>query len=169
MTQASGRDTFVPLAFAPGVAFQFDWNEDRAVLAGERVKLQVAHTELSHSKAFIVRAYLLQAARRPRTARLMPKFSVSRSVPYTAEQVLAIARDVARYKESLQLVKRYVVHRTGLASTQVGRGALLAKCQDRLDLRTVFMPCKPWERTRSDTWERMELASSIFPSAIYYS
>lgn len=39
----------------------------------------------------------------------MPKFSVSRSVPYTSEQVFAIARDVARYKEFLPLVKRSIV------------------------------------------------------------
>ena len=39
----------------------------------------------------------------------MPKFSVSRSVPYTADQVFAIARDVARYKEFLPLVKRSIV------------------------------------------------------------
>ena len=58
--QTSGRGTFVPLVFAPGEAFQFDWSEDWAVLGGERVKLQVAHTKLSHSRAFIVRAYPLQ-------------------------------------------------------------------------------------------------------------
>ena len=58
--QTSGRGTFVPLAFAPGEAFQLDWSEDWAVLGDERVKLQVAHTKLSHSKAFIVRAYLPQ-------------------------------------------------------------------------------------------------------------
>ena len=56
----SGRGTFVPLAFAPGEAFQFDWSEDWALLGGERTKLQVAHTKLSHSRAFTVRAYLLQ-------------------------------------------------------------------------------------------------------------
>ena len=39
----------------------------------------------------------------------MPQFSVTRSVPYTAEQVFAIARDVARYKEFLPLVKRSLV------------------------------------------------------------
>lgn len=39
----------------------------------------------------------------------MPQFSVSRSVPYTAEQVFAIARDVAHYKDFLPLVKRSVV------------------------------------------------------------
>ena len=58
--QTSGRGTFVPLVFAPGEAFQFDWSEDWAVLGGERVKLQVAHTKLSHSRAFIIRGYLLQ-------------------------------------------------------------------------------------------------------------
>ena len=58
--QASGRGTYVPLVFQPGEAFQFDWSEDWAILGGERVKLQAAHTKLSHSKAFIVRAYPLQ-------------------------------------------------------------------------------------------------------------
>jgi transposase len=58
--QTSGRGTFVPLAFQPGEAFQFDWSEDWAVLGGERTKLQVAHFKLSHSRAFLVRAYLLQ-------------------------------------------------------------------------------------------------------------
>jgi transposase len=58
--QTSGRGTFVPLVFAAGDAFQFDWSEDWALLGGERVKLQVAHTKLSHSRAFIVRAYPLQ-------------------------------------------------------------------------------------------------------------
>src|SRR3546814_3794956 len=58
--QMSGRGTFVPLSFAPGEAFQFDWSEDWAILDGVRTKLQVAHFKLSHSRAFTVRAYLLQ-------------------------------------------------------------------------------------------------------------
>jgi transposase len=56
----TGRGTFVPLVFEPGEAFQFDWSEDWAIVCGERVKLQVAHIKLSHSRAFLVRAYLLQ-------------------------------------------------------------------------------------------------------------
>lgn len=56
----SGRGVYVPLVFQPGEAFQFDWSEDWAVIGGERVKLQVAHTKLSHSKAFTVRGYPLQ-------------------------------------------------------------------------------------------------------------
>ena len=51
---------FVPLAFMPGEAFQFDWSEDWAVIAGERTKLQVAHFKLSYSRASVLRAYPLQ-------------------------------------------------------------------------------------------------------------
>jgi len=58
--QTTGRGTYVPLVFQPGDAFQFDWSEDWATVGGERIKLQVAHTKLSHSRAFLVRAYPLQ-------------------------------------------------------------------------------------------------------------
>jgi transposase len=58
--QTTGRGVFVPLAFQAGEAFQFDWSEDWAILGGERTKLQVAHCKLSHSRAFILRAYPLQ-------------------------------------------------------------------------------------------------------------
>ena len=58
--QTVGRGAFVPLVFQPGEAFQFDWSEDWAIIGGERIKLQVAHIKLSYSRAFLVRAYLLQ-------------------------------------------------------------------------------------------------------------
>lgn len=50
----------MPLVVAAGDAFQFDWSEDFAILSGKQTKLQVAHTKLSHSRAFIVRAFPLQ-------------------------------------------------------------------------------------------------------------
>jgi transposase len=55
--RTTGRGVFVPLAFSTGEAFQFDWSEDWAIIAGERTKLQVAHFKLSYSRAFFVRAY----------------------------------------------------------------------------------------------------------------
>jgi len=58
--RTSGHGTFIPLRFAEGEAFQFDWSEDWAIIAGERTKLQVAQFKLSHSRAFFLRAYLLQ-------------------------------------------------------------------------------------------------------------
>ena len=56
----ASRAAFVPLVFAPGEAFQFDWSEDWAVIGGERRKLMVAHFKLSYSRAFILRAYPMQ-------------------------------------------------------------------------------------------------------------
>jgi transposase len=53
----AGGGTFVPLVFAPGEAFQFDWSEDWAVIGGERMKFKVAHFKLAHSRAFTLRAY----------------------------------------------------------------------------------------------------------------
>lgn len=50
----------MPLHFDPGDAFQFDWSEDFAVPGGEGTKLQMAHIKLSHSRAFLLRAYPLQ-------------------------------------------------------------------------------------------------------------
>src|SRR3546814_18411242 len=61
--RSTRTDTLFPYATlfrSPGEAFQFDWSEDWAILDGVRTKLQVAHFKLSHSRAFTVRAYLLQ-------------------------------------------------------------------------------------------------------------
>ncbi len=58
--KTAGKRAYVPLVFAAGEAFQFDWSEDWAFIGGERVKLQVAQFKLSHSRAFFLRAYLLQ-------------------------------------------------------------------------------------------------------------
>ncbi len=56
----ASRGTYVPLIFAPGEAFQFDWSEDYAVLGGQSTKLQIAQFKLSHSRGFYLRAYFLQ-------------------------------------------------------------------------------------------------------------
>ena len=58
--KVAGRGTFVPLRFAPGEAFQFDWSEDVAVIGGEKTKVMVAQFKLCYSRAFMLRAYPLQ-------------------------------------------------------------------------------------------------------------
>ena len=58
--RGSRQQAFIPLIFSAGDAFQFDWSEEWAVIDGTRIKLQVAHTRLCHSRAFIVRAYRQQ-------------------------------------------------------------------------------------------------------------
>ncbi|PWC52404.1 transposase [Azospirillum sp. TSH7] len=48
---------FVPLTFAPGEAYQFDWAEDWVILDGVTTKVQVAHVRLCHSRMPFVRVY----------------------------------------------------------------------------------------------------------------
>ncbi|MDE1226137.1 IS21 family transposase [Vibrio aestuarianus] len=57
----ASKRTYMPLEFAPGEAFQFDWGENWAYINGHKTKLQVAHFKLSHSRAFLLRAYYSQS------------------------------------------------------------------------------------------------------------
>lgn len=41
---------FVPLTFAPGEAYQFDWSHEWVVMGGVTTKVKVAHIRLSHSR-----------------------------------------------------------------------------------------------------------------------
>jgi hypothetical protein len=49
-------DTFVPLTFAPGEAYQFDGSQEIVVLSGAMVTLKVADVRLCHSRMMFVRA-----------------------------------------------------------------------------------------------------------------
>jgi transposase len=48
---------FVPLSFAPGEAYQFDWSHEIVLLNGVTVTVKVAHMRLCHSRMMLVRAY----------------------------------------------------------------------------------------------------------------
>src|SRR5271155_4890776 len=48
---------YVPLSFAPGEAYQFDWSHEIVVLSGVTVTLKVAHVRLCHSRMMFARAY----------------------------------------------------------------------------------------------------------------
>ena len=50
-------EAFVPLSFAPGEAYQFDWSHEIVVLGGVTTKVKVAHVRLCHSRMAFVRAY----------------------------------------------------------------------------------------------------------------
>jgi transposase len=49
--------TYVPLSFAPGEAYQFDWSQEVVLLSGVTVTVKVAHVRLCHSRMLFVRAY----------------------------------------------------------------------------------------------------------------
>ncbi len=57
----AAKHAYVPLKFAPGEAFQFDWSEDWVKINGVSTKLQIAHFKLSYSRAYFMRAYLTQS------------------------------------------------------------------------------------------------------------
>jgi transposase len=52
---------FVPLSFASGEAYQFDWSHEVAVIDGVVTKVKVAQVRLCHSRMPFVRAYLREA------------------------------------------------------------------------------------------------------------
>lgn len=58
--QTVSKQVYVPLQFAPGEAFQFDWGENWVSIGGKKVKVQVAHFKLCHSKVSYQRAYWTQ-------------------------------------------------------------------------------------------------------------
>jgi transposase len=55
---------FIPLVFAPGEAYQFDWSYETVELAGVTTPVKVAHLRLCHSRVFFVTAYLREAQER---------------------------------------------------------------------------------------------------------
>jgi transposase len=48
---------FVPMSFAPGEAYQFDWSHETITHQGLPVVIKAAHMKLSHSRMPFVRAY----------------------------------------------------------------------------------------------------------------
>lgn len=48
---------YVPLSFAPGEAYQFDWSHQVVLLSGTTVIVKVSHVRLCHSRMLFVRAY----------------------------------------------------------------------------------------------------------------
>ena len=48
---------FVPLSFAPGEAYQFDWSHEIVLMNGVTVTVKVAHLRLCHSRMMFIRAY----------------------------------------------------------------------------------------------------------------
>jgi transposase len=50
-------NAYVPLSFAPGEAYQFDWSHEIVVMDGVTTTVKVAHVRLCHSRMMLARAY----------------------------------------------------------------------------------------------------------------
>ncbi len=56
--QSTGvANAFVPLVFAPGEAYQFDWSHEFVVIGGVTTKIKLAHHRLCHSRMRFLVAY----------------------------------------------------------------------------------------------------------------
>ena len=53
----AATDAYVPLTFAPGEAYQFDWSHEIVLLGGITTPIKVAHVRLCHSRVPFLRAY----------------------------------------------------------------------------------------------------------------
>ena len=54
-------DAYVPLYYAPGEAYQFDWSHEVVLIGGVTVTVKVAHVRLCHSRMMFARAYMRES------------------------------------------------------------------------------------------------------------
>src|SRR5690606_129113 len=58
---AMTAEAYVPLYYAPGEAYQFDWSHEVVLISGVTVTVKVAHVRLCHSRMMFVRAYMRES------------------------------------------------------------------------------------------------------------
>lgn len=58
--QINTPKVFIKQKYAPAEAYQFDWSIEKVNIAGEIIKINVAHFRLCHSRAFFIKAYPTQ-------------------------------------------------------------------------------------------------------------
>ena len=116
---AASVDAYVPLTFAPGEAYQFDWSHEIVVLNGVTVTVKVAHVRLCHSRMFFVRAY-------PREAQEMVFDAHDRAFAFfkgacrrglydnmkTAVETVFVGKDRTYNRRFLQMCGHYLVEPT---------------------------------------------------------
>lgn len=110
---------FVPLSFAPGEAYQFDWSHEFVVLNGVTTTVKVAHLRLCHSRMLFVRAY-------PRESQEMVFDAHERGFNFfrgvctrgiydnmkTAVETVFIGKDRAFNRRFLQMCSHYLIEPT---------------------------------------------------------
>ena len=119
---------YVPLSFAPGEAFQFDWSHEVVLLSGVTVIVKVAHVRLCHSRMLFVRAYPRETQEMVFDAHdrafVLFKGACGRGIydnMKTAVETVFVGKDRLYNRRFLQM---YIIHRTGLhAGFGLGEGS----------------------------------------------
>src|SRR5271168_2032836 len=107
---------YVPLSFAPGEAYQFDWSHEIVLINGTTVTVKVAHVRLCHSRMLFARAY-------PRETQEMVFDAHDRAFAFfkgacvrgiydnmkTAVETIFVGRERAYNRRFLQMCSHYLV------------------------------------------------------------
>lgn len=113
---ATSVGAFVPLSFAPGEAYQFDWSHEVVLINGTTVTVRVAHAWLCHSRMLFARAY-------PRETQEMVFDAHDRAFAFfrgactrgiydnmkTAVETIFVGRERAYNRRFLQMCSHYLV------------------------------------------------------------
>ncbi len=113
---AATVDAYVPLIFAPGEAYQFDWSHEVVLINGTTVVIKVAHMRLCHSRMPFVRAY-------PRESQEMVFDAHDRAFAFfkgacqrgiydnmrTAVEAILVGRERTYNRRFLQMCSHYLV------------------------------------------------------------
>ena len=54
-------EAYVPLSYAPGEAYQFDWSHEVVLISGVTVTVKVAYVRLCHSRMMFARVYMRES------------------------------------------------------------------------------------------------------------
>ena len=114
--RAQSTNAYVPLSFAPGEAYQFDWSHEVVLINGTTVTVKVAHVRLCHSRMLFVRAY-------PRETQEMVFDAHDRAFAFfkgacrrgiydnmkTAVETIYVGRERAYNRRFLQMCSHYLV------------------------------------------------------------
>jgi transposase len=112
----SSVGAFIPLSFAPGEAYQFDWSHEVVLINGTTVMVKVAHVRLCHSRMLFARAY-------PRETQEMVFDAHDRAFAFfkgactrgiydnmkTAVETILVGRERAYNRRFLQMCSHYLV------------------------------------------------------------
>jgi transposase len=114
--RSAAVDAYVPLTFAPGEAYQFDWSHEIVLINGATVVIKVAHMRLCHSRMPFVRAY-------PRESQEMVFDAHDRAFAFfkgtcqrgiydnmrTAVEAILVGRERTYNRRFLQMCSHYLV------------------------------------------------------------
>jgi transposase len=116
-TRLLGSVAYVPLSFAPGEAYQFDWSHEVVLINGVTVTVKLAHVRLCHSRMLFVRAY-------PRETQEMVFDAHDRAFAFfkgtctrgiydnmkTAVETILVGKQRVYNRRFLQMCGHYLVH-----------------------------------------------------------